>query len=306
VVGARRVAVVGLGKMGSALARRLLGLGVEVTIWNRSAAAAEALAADGAHVASSLAQVWDGIDVVLTFLADDSAVRSVRIGESRLLAVAPGGGLLVEMSTISPAVSAELAEAALAAGIDYLRSPVSGNPGVLAAGQLTLIVSGDRAAFERGRELLGSVGAKVHYVGAGDEARTLKLAVNSVLASTAQALAEAIVLCEVSGIDRAVTLDVISSSAVGSPFVAYKRDALLARSYEATFTTTMVEKDLGLVAGAAESAGVVLPLADLVRRLAGAAARSEGFGDLDFMALLVHLQVLSGLPTDVPRGTAEP
>jgi len=294
-----RVGVVGLGKMGTALARRLLTQGAEVTVWNRSPAAVEALIAEGARPAPTAAQVWDAAEVVFTFLADDEAVRSVVLGKSGLATRAPEHGLLVEMSTISPAVSAELAVEAQRSGLAYLRCPVSGNPGVLAAGNLTLIVSGDPLAFAAAGDVLGLVGAKVLYVGAADQARTMKLAVNSMLAATAQALAEAVLLCEASGIDRATLLEVIGSSAVGSPFVAYKRQSLIDRRYEATFTTAMLAKDLRLVAEAAANAGVELPLAELVGQLAEAAS-AEGLADLDFLALLVHLQALVGLPTDVP------
>ena len=203
------------------------------------------------------------------------------------------------MSTISPGVSAELAAAAQRYGIDYLRCPVSGNPAVLAAGELTLIVSGEEKAFAAAGDLLHLIGAKVLYVGASDEARTMKLAVNAMLAATAEALAEAVVLCEASGIDRATALEVIGSSAVGSPFVAYKRQALVDRVYQATFTMEMLAKDLRLVSQAAATAHVELPLAELVGELVEATS-AEGLAELDFLALLVHLQALAGLPTDVP------
>lgn len=293
------VGVVGLGKMGTALARRLLTQGVEVTVWNRSAAAVESLTKAGAQAAQTSAEVWDAAKVVFTFLADDAAVRAVVLGRHGLAATAPRDGLLIEMSTISPTVSAELAAAARQSGVHYLCCPVSGNPAVLTAGNLTLIVSGDPAAFAAARDLLDLVGARVIHVGDGDEARTIKLAVNAMLAATAQALAEAVLLCEASGIDRVTTLDVIGASAVSSPFVGYKRQSLIERHYEATFTTAMLAKDLRLVAQAAAVAGVQLPLAELVGQLAEAAS-AEGLADIDFLALLVHLQSLAGLPTDVP------
>ena len=294
-----RVGVVGLGKMGAALARRLLAQDVEVTVWNRSPAAIEALTTAGAEAAQTTAEVWDAAGVVFTFLADDEAVRAIVLGRDGLVATAPTDGLLIEMSTISPTVSAELAAAARRSGVHYLCCPVSGNPGVLAAGNLTLIVSGDPAAFVAAGDLLGLVGAKVIHVGDRDEARTMKLAVNAMLAATAQALAEAVLLCEASGIDRVTTLDVIAASAVSSPFVSYKRQSLIERHYEATFTTAMLAKDLRLVAQAAAIAGVQLPLAELVGQLAEATS-AEGLADMDFLALLVHLQSLAGLPTDLP------
>ncbi|HUZ21107.1 MAG TPA: NAD(P)-dependent oxidoreductase [Acidimicrobiales bacterium] len=297
-----RVAVVGLGKMGSALVRRLLDQGVEVVVWNRTPAAAAPLVSEGAEQVDRLAAVWSSSTTVCSFLADDEAVQQVCLGEHGLVASAPPGAFLLEMSTISPAASARLAEAASGHRLAYLRSPVSGNPQVLAAGNLTLIVSGERSAFEASRPLLELVGPTVLYVGDADQARTMKLAVNAMLAATAEALAEAVLLCEASGIDRAVALEVLGRSAVASPFVGYKRQALLDRRYQATFTTAMLLKDLELVAGTAAATGLQLPLAALVEQLA-AAACEEGLGDLDFLALLPHLQALAGRPTDVPVGS---
>jgi len=294
-----QVAVAGLGKMGSALARRLLAQGLELTVWNRSAGAAEALAAEGALVAPDLAALWSQATVVITFLADDAATEQVVLGPAGLIAAAPPGGLIVDMSTISPAASSRVAAAAEARGIGYVRSPVSGNPGVLAAGQLTLIVSGPPKDVEAALPLLELVGPKVFLVGSGEEARVVKLAVNAVLGATAQAMAESVALSEACGVERSVFLDVLGSSAAGSPFVRYKRDALVARRYDATFTTAMLVKDLELALGVAAGACLQLPATSLLAEL-GRAACAEGLADLDFMALLPHLQALAGRPTDVP------
>ena len=305
-----RVGVVGLGKMGRALARRLLAQGVEVTVWNRSRPAVDALEDEGARGAAELGAVWSGADAVVTFLADDAAVEAVCLGPGGLLSTAPEGGLLVEMSTISPAGSARVAEAAGARGVGYLRSPVSGNPEVLAAGNLTLIVSGHPDAFGAGRPLLERIGAKVFHVGDGEQARVVKLAVNAVVGTTAQMLAETVALGEANGLSRAAFLEVLASSAVGSPFVGYKREALLERRYEATFTTAMLLKDLTLALDLAERSAVPLPVTALVADLARATCE-EGLGDLDMLALLPHLQRLAGRPADatpsdegVPAGGA--
>lgn len=294
-----RVAVVGLGRMGSALARRLLDGGVDVAVWNRSPGPVATLVDGGATALRSLGEAWPGADAVLTFLADDAAVRAVVLGDDGLVAQAPSDGLLVEMSTISVVCSAEVARAAARAGAGYLRCPVSGNPDVLTAGNLMLMASGPRATFEAAEALLERIGSTVRYLGPGDEARTMKLAVNALLATTAEALAESVLLCEASGIDRGLALEVIGRSAVGSPFVAYKREALEAREYEATFTVAMLGKDLDLVRAAAEAIGVQLPVARLVGELT-AATVGDGLGDLDLLALLPHLQALAGRPTDVP------
>ena len=256
------------------------------------------MVASGASKAPDLAGIWQTAEVAMTFLANDDAVQDVYLGPGGLVETAPEGALLVEMSTVSPAVSGLVAVAAKARRLHYVRCPVSGNPAVLASGEIALIVSGDEAGVEAAKPVLAQVGRKLYHVGLREEARVVKLAVNAMLAANAQMLAELIVLCEASGIDRAVLLEVVAGSAVGSPFVRYKTKALLERRYDATFTTAMLAKDLLLVQDAAADASAPLPVTELVAELALASCE-EGLGDLDFLALLPHLQAQAGRPTDV-------
>lgn len=293
------ISVAGLGKMGTALVRRLLAQGQAVTVWDRRADRAETLATAGAKPAARLADLWRASRVVMTFLSDDEAVKQVYLGPGGLVETAPAGVLLIEMSTISPGASGLVASAAQGRALHYLRCPVSGNPGVLASGNLAFIVSGDRGALEEARPLLEQVGSRIYYVGEGELARVMKLAVNAMLAANAQMLAEVITLCEASGADRGAVLEVVGGSAIGSPFVKYKTDALVGRKYDATFTTAMLVKDLRLAQGVATALSVPLPVTDLVAKLAIASCE-EGLGDLDFLALLPHLQAMARRPTDVP------
>lgn len=285
--------------MGTALAGRLLAEGLAVTVWNRRAAATEPLVASGATATTELAGIWRTAEVAMSFLANDDAVRQVYLGPEGLIETAPNGALLIEMSTISPEVSELVAAAAESHRLHYVRCPVSGNPSVLASGNLTLIVSGDPASVVAARPVLEHVGPKLYHVGEHEEARVIKLAVNAMLAGTAQMLAELITLGEASGIDRSVLLDVVAGSAVGSPFVKYKTDALLKHRYDATFTTAMLVKDLQLAQVVAAARSVPLPVTDLVAGLAIACCE-EGLGDLDFLALLPHLQARAGRTSDVP------
>ena len=295
------VAVVGLGKMGSALARHLLAQGLDVTVWNRHPEAAEALAGAGATPVGKLGEIWGKAQLAMSFLADDQAVGDVYLASGGLVETAPGGAVLVEMSTVSPAVSQTVADAAEERGLRYVRCPVSGNPAVLSSGNLTLIASGSPASLEAAMPVLERVGSKVYQVGAAEEARVVKLAVNSMLVASAQMLAELITMCEAWGIDRSVLLDVLAGSAIGSPFVKYKTAALLAREYDATFTTAMAVKDLRLAQAVAAAEAVPLPVTALVTDLAVATCE-DGFADLDFLALLPHLQRLAGRGTDVAPG----
>jgi 3-hydroxyisobutyrate dehydrogenase-like beta-hydroxyacid dehydrogenase len=287
------VAIVGLGRMGRALAQRLLDQGHDVAVWNRSGGPAQELAAAGATVVPELAGAWDGGRPVITFLADDDAVEQV-CGD--LVAAAPEGATLIEMSTISPPASARVAQAAQDRGVRYLRAPVSGNPSVITAGNLGIMVSGDRAVYDDVHELLLAIGPKVYYVGDAEQARVLKLVLNSVIAGTTQLLAEALTLGEVNGLDRADMLEVVAGSAVASPFIGYKTKALVERDYTPTFSVALLAKDVGLALDAA--GGTRLPVLEEVRRLTDETV-ADGLGDLDLLALLVHLQRLAGLPTDI-------
>jgi 3-hydroxyisobutyrate dehydrogenase len=228
-----QVAVLGLGKMGEPIARRLLDAGHELSVWNRTAERASGLAAAGARVLSSPSQSWEAAGICVTMVLDDRALADIT---DELFVEPREGAVLVDMSTVSPAASRQVADAAVAAGVAYLRAPVSGNPSVVEAGNLGIMVSGDEEVFGRTEALLRDIGPNVFYVGPGEEARVLKLALNLMIAGNAQLIAEALVLGEANGLDRAKMLEVMGASADGSPFVKYKSAALVQDDYTATFT----------------------------------------------------------------------
>lgn len=289
-----RVAVVGLGKMGEPIARRLLDAGHELTVSNRTPGRADHLVEKGAQEASSLRDVWDAAEVCITMVADDNALRAVTLGVGGLLEEPPAGRILIDMSTVSPSGSGAVADVAEAAGVAYLRAPVSGNPSVVEAGNLGIMVSGDEETFRRLEPMFRDIGPNVFYVGGAEEARVMKLALGVLIAGTAQLMAEAIVLGEASGLDRATMLEVMGASAVGSPFVKYKTAALVANDYAPTFTSSAMSKDLGLVLDTAQRSEVVLPVSALVFELVEDCI-SSGWGEADFIALLPRLQRQAGL-----------
>ncbi len=294
-----RVGILGLGSMGAAIARRLEPTEHELTVWNRSPAPGEEFAARGVAVAASPAELLAEADVCLSALSDGSAVETV--GE-QLIAAAPGdeARTWVEMSTIDVATSARIAERAGAAGLGYLRAPVSGNPTVVAAGNLTIVASGPVATLERVRPLLADVGPNLFHVGEAEEARAMKLALNLMIAASTQMLAEALVLGEANGLDRATMLEVMSASAVGSPFVKYKAQPLVEDDYTSTFSASLLAKDLDLIVECANSAGVPLPATAAVRQSVQSCI-SAGMGDLDLSALVPLLRRDAGLADSLPE-----
>jgi 3-hydroxyisobutyrate dehydrogenase-like beta-hydroxyacid dehydrogenase len=225
----RSIAVLGLGSMGAAIALRLADAGADLTVYNRSPGPRAEFEARGVWIAQMPAAAR--ADTVITMLADGAAVEAVLLGPEG--ALSSGIGTLIEMSTIDVATSERVAARAAELGVRYLRAPVSGNPSVVAAGNLTIIVSGDRDAFEAARDVLSAIGPTLLHVGDAEQARVMKLALNLMIAGTTQLLAEALVIGEARGLERATMLDVIGASVIGSPFVRYKADALAAATSRA-------------------------------------------------------------------------
>jgi 3-hydroxyisobutyrate dehydrogenase-like beta-hydroxyacid dehydrogenase len=281
--------LVGLGNMGAAFAERLLEAGFPLVVYNRTRAKTASVAARGATVAESLAELAGGRDVVLTSLADDEAFEAVC---TDIVAAARPGTVLVDMSTVSPAASARIGALADAASVAYLRAPVSGNPSVVRAGNLSFIVSGSRDALARVEPVIRAIGPTVQHVGDAEEARVVKLAVNLMIAGLAQLMSEALVLGEAAGVARAALLEVIGASAAGAPFVKYKTEPLLRDDFSATFTTALMEKDIDLVLDAADENGVELPVARELKAILRAAI-DAGYAEDDFIALFLHLRSAS-------------
>jgi 3-hydroxyisobutyrate dehydrogenase-like beta-hydroxyacid dehydrogenase len=280
------VGLVGLGNMGTAVGERLLEAGYPLVVYNRTLAKTEPLAAGGATVADTLGELAADVGVVITSVANDEALEAVA---SEVVTAARPGTVLVDMSTVSPAVSARVASLADAASVDYLRAPVSGNPSVVRAGNLSFIVSGPRETLERVEPILLAIGPTIHHVGDAEQARIVKLAINLMIGGLAQLMSEALVLGEAAGVSRAALLEVMGSSAAGAPFVKYKTEPLLRDDFSATFTTSLMEKDIDLVLDAADENGVELPMAQELKELVRAAV-DAGYGDDDFMALFLALR----------------
>jgi 3-hydroxyisobutyrate dehydrogenase-like beta-hydroxyacid dehydrogenase len=283
------VGLIGVGNMGTAIAERLLDAGFPLVVYSRTPQRAEPLVARGASVAGDASDLAVRVDVVLTSLPDDAAFESVA---REVAAAARPGTVIVDVSTVSPAVSERVAYLAEAASLEYLRAPVSGNPTVVRAGNLSFIVSGPPKTLDHVEPVLRAVGSTVHYVGDGDHARIVKLTINLMIAGLAELISEALVLGEAAGVPRADLLGVMGTSAVGAPFVKYKTEALLNDDFSATFTTALMEKDMALILDAADENGVELPLAREMKALLRATSEA-GYADDDFIALFLRLRSAS-------------
>jgi 3-hydroxyisobutyrate dehydrogenase-like beta-hydroxyacid dehydrogenase len=289
------VAVVGTGRMGSAMARALARAGCPLVLYNRTPDRAAALAAElGARVATTPAEAASLADVCLTMLADDAAVDDVYRGPDGLLAGARSGSVLVDLSTVSPAKIRLLEADARAAGVGLLDSPVSGSVGGAESGQLTLMVGGDAEDLARARPALEPLAKAIVHVGPLGSGAAMKLAVNTVVFGLNEAVAEGLVLAESAGIDRDLAYGVIAESAVGAPFVAYKRPAFVDPDRTpVAFALNLAEKDLRLIAALAAAIGVPMPQSNTNLEVIRAAAAELG-GDVDFAAVAMHLRTRVG------------
>jgi 3-hydroxyisobutyrate dehydrogenase-like beta-hydroxyacid dehydrogenase len=280
---------IGTGKLGLPMAARVAASGTDVRAYVRSRERVEAIRARQL--------VCVGFDemasqnIVFSSLPDDAALRQVA---NQLIPVLRPGGVLVETSTVSPTVSAEIGEKLAEHGIAYLRAPVSGNPIAAEAGKLTVMVSGPKEAFEVVRPLLASYSQAQFWLGDAEQARYAKLAVNLMLAVSAGMLGEALALGLRGGVAAADVLDVIAASALGSPMMIGKVGFLKAEDYTPTFSGYQMAKDLDLILSAANATSAVTPLAALMRtQFAALAARGEI--DQDFIAVVKVARGLAGL-----------
>jgi len=288
-------ALVGTGRMGSAMARAIARSGIPLVLHNRTRERAEALAAEiGARAAGTPGEAAAAADVTLTMLADDDAVRAVFGGPDGLLAGARPGSVLVDLSTVRPDTLRALEPLAADRGVGLLDAPVSGSTALAEAGQLTLMVGGRPEDLERARPVLDAVAKTVFHMGPLGSGAAMKLAVNTVIFGLNEALAEALVLAEAAGVDRPRAYDVLAASAVGAPYVGYKRAAFLEpETTPVAFSLELAAKDLRLITELAASLGVPVPQAetnlDLVREAAAATGPSR-----DFSAVAVHLRARQG------------
>jgi 3-hydroxyisobutyrate dehydrogenase-like beta-hydroxyacid dehydrogenase len=279
--------------MGLALARRLLAANCDVTVYNRTRAKAEPLAAHGAKVVGSAADLA-GTDIVFATVGTPQDLLDAVLGPAGLLSGGPAPQILVDCSTVSVEVSRQVRERLAEHGTALLAAPVMGNPRVAEAGRLTLAVSGPAEAFGTAEPYLRLLGSGATYVGEGELARIVKICHNLFLGVVTQSLAEVTVLAQRHGISRAAFLTCLNNSVMGSTFTRYKTPAFVNLDFHPTFTATLLRKDFDLGLAAARQAQVPLPVAALVHQIIGGLV-GTGHGDQDFATLLELAATAAGL-----------
>ncbi len=301
------VAVVGTGRMGSAMARALARAGFDLVVQNRTRDRAAVLATEvGCRAVDTPVEAAAAADVVITMLADDAAVREAYAGPDGLLEGARPRVVLVDMSTVRPDTITAFAERARDAGAGLLDAPVSGSVQLAEAGTLTLMVGGEAADLARARPALEAVSKSIFHMGPLGTGAAMKLAVNTVIFGLNGALAEGLVLAEAAGIDRALAYDVIAAGAAGAPYVGYKRAAFLdPEQTPVAFSLDLTDKDLGLITDYAAALGVPMPQTAVNRALVREAS-TDGRGSNDFSSVAAELRARRGAANDVPALAGSP
>ena len=284
---------VGLGVMGGRMARRLLDAGHHVTGYNRTRARAQWLVDMGLELVDTPRMAAKASEVTFSMMANDDALLAIAQGDDGVLAGMGPGKVYVDMSTVSPSVSRELAAQAAERGAVMLDAPVSGSAVTLEAGTLSFMVGGDGATLERVTPYLKDIGPTITHVGANGQAAAMKIAINLSLPVQVLAFSEGLLLAERSGIPREVALEAMVNSVAASPMLKYRAPLIGDTTREALFDVNMIQKDLELALQMGRELGVPLNSAAVTNQML-TTARGMGLGNKDFIIMHEILRRLSG------------
>lgn len=287
------VGLIGLGKMGRAMADNLLAAGYRLVVWNRTASRARELPPDGVRVAGSPAEVAASCERMLVSVFDDAAAAEILLGPGGTLEGARPGLIVADTSTVAPETAQRHAEAAAARGVRLIDAPVSGNSRVAQEGNLVFLVGGERAAFEACRDLYQVLGKAAYHLGAPGAGSIAKLVVNGLLACMCEALAEALTLGEKAGLDPATMVEIISQTSSGAPMVKTRGAFMAERRFPSISTSVTLVKDMTLVLELARRLGVAMPTAAGVTQLYQ--ARMNRSPDEDYSSVVMLLREMAGL-----------
>ena len=290
------IGYVGLGVMGGNMVARLLEKGHSVTGYNRTKAKAQWLIDKGMKWADSPRAVAEGCDITFSMVTNSAAVLEVFEGPNGILEGVKSGKLIIDMSTVSPAVSRKLADRVREKGGDMVDAPVSGSVVTLQQGKLSVMVGGRVETFEKLKTVLGDVGPKVTYVGENGLALVTKIATNLSLAVQMLAFSEGVLIAEKCGIKREVVVDVLTHSVIASPMVQYRGPFVLKMVEEAWFDVNMMQKDMLLALELGRQMDVPMPTTAATNEML-TAARGMGLAKYDFAIIFEALARMAGVKT---------
>jgi 3-hydroxyisobutyrate dehydrogenase-like beta-hydroxyacid dehydrogenase len=290
----KKVGFIGLGMMGNPMSRNLLKAGFDLTVWNRTTSRMKEIVDLGAKPGTSPRDVAQASQVVITMLTGSSDVEQVVLGENGVLEGLAPGSVLIDMSTISPAVSQSVAASVAARGSAMLDAPVSGTVNVAAAGGLTIQVGGDATVFESQRDVLAALGKNLFLVGGPGMGCYVKVVGNALMAANMAVLAEALCLGAKAGVATEVMVDVLKNTSGASAVLERRSPNILSGDYKAQFALKLLCKDLGIALDCADADTIPMPIIGLVRQVY-AEALAEGRGESDFSAVAASAEVRAGV-----------
>jgi 3-hydroxyisobutyrate dehydrogenase len=286
------VGFAGMGGMGSRMAARLLEHGYPLHVYNRDIQKAVPLAARGAVVARTPRELAAACNVVMSCVTDDAALNAVMFGPDGAINAAPAGRIFIDLSTVLPATSRRVFDAAKARGVSFLDAPVSGTLPQVEQGALLVMAGGERHTFEECLPLLQVLGRSVIYLGKSGSGTTMKLIINTILGISLQALGEAVALGERAGLQKERMLDILAQTTAVSPSQVAKISNVRADEYPPLFSLKLMHKDFGLILSLADDLAVPVPAAAAAQQMA-AAALSAGYGQADFSVIVRFMEELS-------------
>lgn len=286
------IAFIGLGVMGLPMATNLVAAGHDVVGANRRPGPRDELTRAGGRAVADAREAVTDADVVITMLPDSPDVEAVMLGDDGVLARMRRGTLHVDMSSIAPSSARRVAEVARAVAVEPLDAPVSGGEAGAVAGTLSVMVGGERSAFERAEPVLAAMGATVRHVGPSGSGQTVKAANQLVVAGIIELVSEALVFLHAYDVDLPTATSVLAGGLAGNRVLDLKAAGMLAHEFEPGFRLELHHKDLTNLLDAARGTGVALPVGSLVAQLLGA-AKAQGSGALDHSALLLEIERLS-------------
>jgi len=291
-----KIGFIGLGNMGSRMARRLLDHGYHLEVYDRDPAKAEAIAAKGGVLAKNILELAHGVDVLISCLTNDEAVQSVYAGVEGFFAGARAGTVVLEMSTISPESSRELHKLGAKSGIEVMDVAISGSTPAAENGILTLLAGGSRDLFSAAQPIFQSVAKQYFLLGGPGSGTAMKLVVNTLLGVGMQAIAEAVVLGEKAGLNREHLLDVLSQTAVIAPAHMGKLAKIAIHDYTPQFPLRLMNKDFTLILKAAAEARIPMPATEAAFHVNS--EELAGSEEEDFSAVLRRMEVVAGIADD--------
>ena len=290
----KRIGLIGLGIMGKPIARNLLKAGYSLTVYSRGRSTVEALMADGAAGARSSQEVAERSDVVITMVTDTPDVRQVILGDNGVLTGMRAGGIIIDMSTVSPSATREIAEVVKAKGVHFLDAPVSGGEGGAIAGTLSIMVGGDAEIFSGCLPIFQAMGKNITHVGGTGTGQLTKLCNQIAVAVTNLAMSEALVFAAKAGVNLEKMHQAISGGAAGSWQLSNLAPRIFQRDFAPGFMVKLQQKDLRLVLQEADRLRLALPATSLVHSLFNA-LETMGAGDEGTQALVKVLEQLAGV-----------